>query len=203
MSYPPGTFQNVLALRTELDPVLSVIAPMGLAAAADRPCLVIDLDQDGPNYPGQRSLADLIREGPSRRELLPVLDRRHRKGVALLRNGGAALNEAEEVIHSLTRHWPAIVLRLPGSEGLVRSEPGTVYQGRVVPLIPLLPGLLAPTGRRAAVWQSIDSGQPAPGPGPVLPALSRAVATRLLSARWEPRGRWVKAWHVVWELPWP
>ena len=41
---------TVIGLHTEFDHVLSVVAPIGLAAAAARPALVIDLDPDGPAY---------------------------------------------------------------------------------------------------------------------------------------------------------
>ena len=57
---------TVIGLHTESDHVLSVVAPVGLAAAAARPALVIDLDPNGPAYPGTRSLADLVGEGPTR-----------------------------------------------------------------------------------------------------------------------------------------
>lgn len=187
----------MLSLRTELDPVLSVVAPLGLAAAAARPCLLIDLDENGPLYPGQRSLADLVAEGPNRIELVPGLDRRHSSRVAILRNGGVSWPEAANVVEALIRQWPSVVLRLPTRDIRLPSA------GKVVPVVPLLPGLLAPAGRRAAVWQALGGAKSAPGPGPVLPPLSRHLLTRLLSARWEPRGRWVNAWRCVWELPWP
>src|SRR5688572_21737320 len=54
---------TVIGLHTEVDHVLSVVAPVGLAAAAARPALVIDLDPDGPTFPGPRSLAELVGDG--------------------------------------------------------------------------------------------------------------------------------------------
>lgn len=192
-----ATDVKVLSLRTELDPVLSVVAPLGLAAAASRPCLFIDLDENGPSYPGRRSLADLVAEGPNRVELVPGLDPRHSSGVAILRNGGVSWPDAANLVEELIRQWPAVVLRLPPRDA------GFPPAGNVVPVVPLLPGLLAPAGRRAAVWQALGAAKSPPGPGPVLPPLSRHLLTRLLSARWEPRGRWVNAWRSVWELPWP
>jgi hypothetical protein len=192
-----GTPAHVLSVRTELDPILSVIAPLGLAAAAARPCLVIDLDHAGPPYPGRRSLADLVAEGPSRSELLPSLDPRHSTGVAVLRNGGVSSEEAEEMVQVLVRQWPAVVLRLSS------IEKDSADRRRVVPVMPVFPGVLAPVGERAAVWQLLGVGQTVPGPGPVLPPISRSLITRLLSGRWEPRGRWVKGWRSVWDLPWP
>lgn len=192
-----STPAHVLSLRTELDPILSVIAPLGLAAAAAKPCLVIDLDPAGPSYPGRRSLADLVAEGPSRSELVPSLDRQHSMGVAVLRNGGVSSEEAAEIVQVLARQWPAVVLRL---SSVARDS---ADRRRVVPVIPVFPGLLAPVGERAAVWQLLGVGQAVPGPGPVLPPIPRSLITRLLSGRWEPKGRWVKGWRSVWELPWP
>ncbi len=187
---------TVIGLHTEFDHVLSVVAPVGLAAAAARPALVIDLDQDGPPYPGSRSLADLVGEGPTRSELFPRLPDARSSSVALLRNGGIGWESAVSMIEALAQQWPALVLRLPGSSG--------PWPWPVVPVLSLLPGILRPVGGRAAVWQSVTSRRDiAPGPGPVLPALNRSALSRMLTLRSEPRGRWVKAWSQVWELPWP
>lgn len=187
---------TVIGLHTELDHVLSVVAPVGLAAAAVRPALVIDLDPAGPGYPGPRSLAELVGEGPTRSELFPRLPRNSGSGVALLRNGGIGWEPAVSMIEALAKQWPALVLRLPGIGG--------PWPWPVVPVVPLLPGILRPGGGRAAVWQSIVSRREiAPGPGPVLPALDRSALSRMLTLRSEPRGRWVRAWSQVWELPWP
>ena len=187
---------TVIALHTKTDHVLSVVAPVGLAAAAARPALVIDLDPDGPAYPGTRSLADLVDEGPTRAELFPGLSGAPGAGVALLRNGGIGWEPALPLIEALAQRWPALVLRLPGSGG--------PWPWPVVPVLSLLPGILRPSGGRAAVWQSMSSRRElAPGPGPVLPALNRSTLSGMLTFRSEPRGRWVKAWSQVWELPWP
>jgi hypothetical protein len=100
------------------------------------------------------------------------------------------------MIEALAQQWPALVLRLPGSGG--------PWPWPVVPVVCLLPGILRPLGGRAAVWQSMMSRRdPAPGPGPVLPALNRSALSGMLTLRSEPRGRWVRAWSQVWELPWP
>ena len=187
---------TVIGLHTQTDHVLSVVAPVGLAAAAARPALVIDLDPEGPAYPGTRSLADLVGEGPTRSELFPRLPGADGAGVALLRNGGIGWEPAIPMIEALAQRWPALVLRLPGSGG--------PWPWPVVPVVCLLPGILRPSGGRAAVWQSVTSRQDhAPGPGPVLPALSRSAMSAMLTLRFEPRGRWVRAWSQVWELPWP
>jgi hypothetical protein len=176
--------------------VLSVVAPVGLAAAAARPALVIDLDPGGPLYPGPRSLAELVVEGPTRSELFPRVASAHRPRVALLRNGGVGWEPAISMIEALAKQWPALVLRLPGTGG--------PWPWPVVPVVPLHPGILQPAGGRAAVWQSVASRRDiAPGPGPVLPALDRSALSRMLTLQNEPRGRWVRAWSQVWELPWP
>ena len=176
----------ILAIRTEIDSVLSVVAPLGLAAAAERPALLIDLDPEGPSYPGPRSLADLAEEGPTRAELEP-------SGIAVLRNGGITYEDSQLLVARLVSVWPSVTLRLGSGD-----DPDVP----LVPVVPLLPGVLAPLGGRAAVWQRTSAGQVAPGPGPVLPLLSRARLTTLLEARTLPRGRWVAAWKAVWRLPW-
>jgi hypothetical protein len=187
---------TVIGLHTEIDHVLSVVAPVGLAAAAARPVLMIDLDPEGPMFPGPRSLAELVNEGPTRLELFPGSPGGHGPGVALLRNGGIDWEPAIPMIEALARKWPALVLRLP--------DRGGPWPWPVVPVVPLLPGILQPRRGRAAVWQTVTSRRTiAPGPGPVLPGLDRSALTRLLTLRSEPRGRWVRACSQVWELPWP
>ncbi|MGQ0848731.1 MAG: hypothetical protein ACT4OP_06380 [Actinomycetota bacterium] len=181
---------SLLGLRTEIDFVLSVVAPLGLAAAAPGPALVIDLDPAGPPYPGERSLADWVAEGPTRPELMPGDG-----AVALLRNGGVAWPDTVDLIGRLQTGWRSVVLRIPPA--------GDRLPWPVIPVVPLLPGLLAPSGARAAIWQSTSAKAVAPGPGPILPPLGRATLTKLLSPRLVPAGRWIKAWRQVWELPWP
>lgn len=181
---------RILGVRTEIDSVLSALAPIGLAAAAEGSSLMIDLDPRGPQYPSQRSLADLVADGPTRSEMSPAS-----KGMALLRNGGVEWREAVEAIEGLARSWSAVSLRV-GVSDLGLPWP-------VIPVVPLLPGFLASTSPRAAVWQATGRGQLAPGPGPVLPPLARATVCSLLETRSIPRGRWVREWRQVWELPWP
>ena len=186
----------MIGVHTEFDRLLSVVAPIGLAAAAARPALVIDLDPDGPRYPGARSLAELVDDGPTRSELFPRHPGALGTGVALLRNGGIDWRLAVSIIEALANQWPALVLRLP--------DDGGPWPWPAVPVVPLLPGILQPVGGRAAVWQSVTARLAnSPGPGPVLPALDRSELNRMLTLRAEPRGRWVKAWSQVWDLPWP
>ena len=54
-----------LAIWTPEDGVLGALAPLGLAIAGGT-ALMVDLDPLGPRYPGTRSLADLVSEGPRR-----------------------------------------------------------------------------------------------------------------------------------------
>ncbi|MGH8958774.1 MAG: hypothetical protein ACRDVK_08875 [Acidimicrobiia bacterium] len=181
---------RILGVRTEIDSVLSVLAPMGLAAAADGPSLLIDLDPSGPSYPSRRSLADLVADGPTRAELTPGAG-----GMAVLRNGGVEWVEAAETVERLAGPWPSITLRVGlGDSGLPWP---------VIPVVPLLPGFLTVADGRPAVWQASEGGQVAPGPGPVLPPLARRAIQVLLEARSIPRGRWIRGWRQVWELPWP
>jgi hypothetical protein len=190
----PKATGRVLGVRTEIDSVLSVIAPIGLAAAAPRPALIVDLDPGGPPYPGGRSLAELADDGPTRAELFGGGGRR--TGIALLRNGGVSLEKAMPVLEALAAEWPALVLRVPLSMPVGLRWP-------IIPLVPLFSGFLTPWEDRAAVWQSTGTGVPAPGPGPVLPPLKRQSLLGLMAFRVEPRGPWVSAWRRIWELPWP
>ena len=171
-----------------MDSVLSVVAPLGLAAAAVEPALMIDLDPNGPHYPGPRSLAEMVDSGPSRAEMSPSSGK-----LAVLRNGGVAPLEAVAVVQALAASWPRVVLRVEGT--LPPMWP-------VIPVVPLLPGILAPARGRAAVWQATTLNDEPPGPGPVLPALTRSSFERLLRMQTQPGGRWVAAWRPVWELPW-
>lgn len=177
---------RVVGVRTFGDELLAAIAPLGLALAAGS-ALVVDLDPDGPAYPGERTVAELAEEGPRRTELDPG-----RTGVATMRNGGVGTLAAIEVVGTLAQSWPAIVVR-------VGSEP---VPFPVIPVRPLWPGFLAYTGQSPSVWQAVPGGTEAPGPGPVLPPPGRATVTALLNGRRPPRSRWVRAWTRVWELPW-
>lgn len=181
-----NTGSRIVGVRTLGDELLAAIAPLGLALSAGT-ALVVDLDLDGPPYPTERSVADLVEEGPTRAELNP-----ERSGVAILRNGGVGPAAALEVIETLEGSWPMIVAR-------VGTEP---FPFPVIPVRPLWPGFLAPSGDRASVWQLVSGGSDAPGPGPVLPPPGRRVVTALLSGRRPLRSRWVRAWRRVWELPW-
>ena len=89
------------------------VSGLGLAVAAGT-ALVVDLDADGPSYPAERTLAQVVAAGPRRAEPVP-----ERSGVAVLPNGGVRAFEALEMVEMLARSWPAVVVRagavcLPG-----------------------------------------------------------------------------------------
>jgi hypothetical protein len=178
-----------LAVWTAADGLLSAVAPLGLAAAAGT-ALVVDLDPGGPTYPGNASLADLVAEGPRRADLVPG-----RKGVAVLRNGGVDAVAAREVVEALITGWPHVVLRVDQSataNGLAA----------VVPVWPLLPGVLAPQPGSQSVYQRTGFVATPPGPGPVLPRPRPAFLSGLLNGVVARRSRWINAWRPVWRLPW-
>lgn len=175
---------GVLAVASP-DPVLSVLGPVGLAAAAGT-ALVVDAGE-GLRTPPGRTLADLAADGPRLEELAPG-----RRGVGFISAGGMAAAETAELVGRLSRHWPAVVVRTGVSS----------WDGPTVPLIPLYPGWLAPDHGGAAVWQSVPGGGRPPGPGPVLPIPGRAITSRILAGGLPHQGRWVRAWLQAWEMPW-
>ena len=177
-----------LSTWTPEDGVLGAVAPLALAAAAGT-ALVVDLDPQGPAYPGNADLAELVAEGPTRRDLEP-----ERRGVAVLRNGGVPAEKAAEVLNALAAGWPAVVFRLPPHRR--PDRPG------VVPVRPLVPGELFSGDERPAVYQSAGWRMPQPGPGIVLPRPPSAVVKALLEGVRPRPNRWVRAWQQVWELPW-
>ena len=167
------------------DPVLSVAAPLGLAASAGT-ALVVDI-AGGLRLTSDRTLADLAGEGPKHAELSPG-----RQGVAVLAAGPIEAGDAISIIERLAVRWPAVVVRVSGEE----------WPGPTVPVEPLYPGWLAPSDRGAAVWQSMVRGSRPPGPGPVLPRLRSRTTLQLLAGQLPRRSRWVRAWEQVWRMPW-
>lgn len=165
------------------DPVLSLVSSLGLALVAGT-SLVVDLEG---GVATSRSLGDLVAHGPSLEEMSPG-----RTGVALISGLGAGEAEWAALIETLAGHWPAVV---------IRCRPGQ-WTGPTVPVRPLIPGLLAPTGAAAAVWQPLAPGMRPPGKGPVLPVLNRRTTFALLRGQAIGRGRWLGAWSEVWGLPW-
>lgn len=167
------------------DPVLSLLAALGLAQTAGT-ALIVDLVGDVKIGPG-RSLADLVEVGPSLAELRPG-----RPGVAVMMGGGLTVEEAVPCISELAGHWPALVIR----------HLAVTWPGPSVPVIGMLPGMLRQTAEAPAVWQPTSANRRPAGPGPVLPSLSPRLVAKLLGGREAPRSRWVRAWDRVWEMPW-
>ena len=168
-----------------VDPVLSVVGPLGLAASAGT-ALVVDLTGE-LQIGGGRTLADIDAEGPRLEELSPG-----RAGVAVIGSGAIDSNRAVDLIADLGTRWPALVVRING----------TPWDGPTVPVVPLYPGWLAGSNEAASVWQPIRSSPKPSGPGPVLPILKPGLVRRLLSGRLPVRSRWIRAWSRVWDLPW-
>jgi len=175
---------RVLGVRSS-DPVMSVVGPMGLATAAGTALLVDLADQLGAG--SVRTLADLAAQGPRLDELSPG-----RTGVAVIRAGRLEAADSIILIEQLAKRWPAVVVRV--------VEPG--WPGPVVPVHPLYPGWLSPTTVEPAVWQSFPWSTRPPGPGPVLPRLRSSEVRRMVKGGLPTRGRWLKTWERVWEMPW-
>lgn len=172
---------------TSDDPILSSVAPVGLAAATGT-ALIVDLATDAPAGPDDRTLGDVFGDGPRLDEMSPG-----RRGVALIRGGGLAVADAMDVVETLAARWPAVVVRVVGHD----------WPFPIIPVVPLFPGVLAPVPvRRAGVWQPVRGGADPPGPGPVLPRLGSVEIRRMLAGRLPRRSRWVSAWQQVWEMPW-
>src|SRR3990172_4895059 len=98
-----------------------------------------------------------------------------------------------------------------GTALVVDLDPaGPPYPGRnslaglapLVPVWPLLPGILAPRAETQCVYQRTGFAATPPGPGPVLPRLRPTVLAGLLNGMVAGRSRWVAAWRQVWRLPW-
>ena len=177
-----------LAIACETDGVLGIVAPLALAASVPT-ALVVDLDREGPHYPGSGSLAELVEQGPRLDDLRP-----ERRGVAVLRNGGIDASDAGEVIAALVKGWPNVVLRL--------SRAATSLSVPLVPVVPLLPGGMTQRCDRPAVYQQLGWHEPAPGPAVRLPTPARGAVAALLEGRVPFRSRWVRSWHQIWSMPW-
>jgi hypothetical protein len=179
---------TTLAISCAAEGVLSIVAPLALAASVGT-ALVVDLDPEGPAYPGPASLAELIEQGPRLSDLRPT-----RKGIAVLRNGGVTPTAAHEVVRALATGWPHLVLRLSSSQ-----RPDT---GPVVPVVPLLPGGMTQECDRPAVYQQVGWHEKAPGPALTLGTPARSTVSALLEGRLPSHSRWIRAWRQVWEMSW-
>jgi hypothetical protein len=177
-----------LAIWSPEDAVLGAVAPLALGAAAGT-SLVVDLDPDGPQYPGEISLADLVTDGPTRADLSP-----QRRGVAVVRNGGIDPQDAEEVLHALVDGWPAVVFRLPA---------GHIRDGSAIPVLPLVPGPLLRRFAGPAVYQRSAWRVQAPANAVVLPRPGSGTIASLLAGRApHPGDRWIRSWRRVWGHAW-
>ncbi len=176
---------------TPEDGLLGAVAPLGLAAAAGGTALVVDLDPEGPRYPGRGSLADLVADEPRRADLTP-----DRPGLAVLRNGGVQPAAAASVIAAIITGWPNVVLRLPP-----RPRPEAA-PAPVVPVRALLPAAVFPWDGRPAVYQQTGWRLLRPGAGPVLPRPRANTWAALLDGSLPAPDRWVRALRGVWSYPW-
>lgn len=171
----------VLPLRIHHDGLLSVVGPLG-AAAAGGTALVVDLHPLGPPLPGDAvGLARIVADGPTMADLTPA-----RPGVAVLGAGGVDPSDAEAVVGALIGGWPLVVIRL---------GPGAAWRGSAIDVVPIfgpIPDVpvYQPTGL-VPVPRGLG--------GVVLPPLPSGVARALAAGR-QAGGRWVQAWRRVWEL---
>lgn len=179
----------VLAIRVPEDGVLGAVAPMGLAIAAPGPAVVIDLDSEGPAYPGEGSLRSLVDEGPRRADLEPS-----RRGIAVLRNGGVSLDEAGTVVEAMIGGWPNVVVRLP-PRGTDTSFPAVTVRL-------LIPGGLFVSESAPVAYQSAGWRLPPPGPGPVLPPPAPRTIGLLLSGVRAGPDRWLRGLGKLWDMSW-
>ncbi len=177
---------SVLALWSPVDLMLGVVGPLGATAAAGT-ALLIDLDPNGPRFGGSHSLADLVADGPTLKQLEPA-----RSGPAVLRNGGVSPDDAAEVVAALVERWPNVVLRCPST-----TEGGASG----VALLPLLPAPFTPSVDGAAVYQQTHLSHRTSEAIRVLP-VPRAGTIRGLLAGVRPRSRdrWIRSFAQVWEM---
>jgi hypothetical protein len=176
----------VLATWTPEDGVLGAVAPLALACAGGT-ALVVDLDPQGPPYPG-RTLASLVGDGPTRADLRPS-----QRGIAVIGNGGIDADDAADVVEALAAGWPRVVLRLP-------AWPPPTMQVPTVPILPLSP-LIGPVVGPAVYQQTVWKMTP-PGPGVLLPRPAGATIRALAGGTLPGPSRWLRRWRQVWEQPW-
>jgi len=175
----------VLSTWSPTDHMLGLIVSLGLAVAA-KTCLVVDLDVEGPRLGSAKTLADLVREGPTRSDLEPG-----GRGAAFLANGGVGVGEASDVLRALAERWPAVVLRT----SLTRERP----MGSIA-VAPLLPEGVGPDFGAPRILQRTGiSRTTAPAPGSILlPPPRRSTVRQLLSGHQPSGDRWIRTLSRVW-----
>jgi hypothetical protein len=176
---------TVLHTWSPEDRLLGAVAPLALGVAAGT-ALVVDLDPEGPAYPGEMSLRRLVDEGPRLADLRPS-----RRGVAVLRNGGVDRSSSAEVVAALIAGWPAVVMRLPA-----------VKTDAFAPVVPILPVTPLTVGAGPAVYQRGPWAAPDELEGVVLPRPRAGTLRALLEGRRPGPSRWMRAWATVWRMPW-
>ncbi|MDX1468933.1 MAG: hypothetical protein R3258_06290 [Acidimicrobiia bacterium] len=167
------------------DPVMSLLAPVGLASAAGT-ALVIDRVRRQPQGTG-RTLFDVVNEGPRLDEISPG-----RPGVATIGAGSLGASETHEAAQTLASRWPAVVVRAPSD----------AWPGPIVPVHVLYGGAVLTWDHGPAVWQPVDGAGRAPGPGPMLPRVAPRMVRHILRGWLPGPGRWTRAWRQVWGIPW-
>jgi len=174
----------VVALWSPHDHLLSVIAPIGLAAT-QKTALVIDLDPAGPSFPGTFTLADLVRNGPTRMQLSPS-----ERSIAVLANGGVSVADASDVVEALVARWPHVVLR---------CSPSQPAPDAAVSLVPLLPAPFGSPPTPRTVYQRTGFQTEIPSQSLVLPRPKRSTIEALMGLRRMPkRSAWLKQLGRVW-----
>jgi hypothetical protein len=177
---------SVVALWSPSDLLLSVLAPIGLAAT--RPsALVIDLDPRGPRYESPYTLADLVRDGAMKDQLDPL-----RGAVAVLPNGGVGIEDASRVVEALAERWPHVVLR---------CDPASQPPESAVSLLPLLPQQFMSRPTRRVVFQSLGFRAQAPKGALVLPRPGSATVNALMGLRTMPtKSSWLRQLAKIWSV---
>ncbi len=175
---------RVLAVRAP-EPVMSAIAPIGLAASQGTALVVGCVGFSGRL--GPRTLADIVSDGPRHDELSPG-----RPGVARIAAGPIDGDRVTEFVDRLAASWPAVVVAV-GNES---------WPGPTVPVHVLYRGLLETWEQGASVWQPIGVGARPPGPGPLLPTISPRHVRSMLMGRLPRATEWLAVWRQVWRMSW-
>ncbi len=147
--------------------------------------LVIDLDPAGPRYESEYSLADLVTNGPTRKQLEP-----RPKAIAVLPNGGVGVDDAAPVVSELVKRWPNTVLR---------CNPSAPPPETAISILPLLPAAFMVRPATRIVFQQLGFAQGAPKGALVLPKPRRSTIDALMGLRSMPtKSPWLRQLSRVW-----